>query len=776
MLENAPTDPNLQRSVLLAIASIQPFGMPLGNETPPNSAALTEGGGGAADSGETGRKLTRAEQLEQWKKNRKSGSGVKSSPHTTAAHDRQRSLQGLSSSQVNQRTGSALSAGGSFSAPQAKSTISVRRESGRWSVGGSSAKKAGCPSPSIPLETSPQSDHVTGQAVALFHDPAHDTAAHVESEGRKSEVLVGKDNSSRGVEAPITAAAAAQSTNPMHDRRFSVHVAADDDDDEVEWRVSVSTDNTSQSLIDSNRAAQECVEPSDACTTAASEHPAQAGAAETANSMKAKGEIGGEEDEDLMPQFPRQAVPEAESDKTKAGLACSEHHQSTVETPPTGTSSNPLLNNHGRSSMHPLHADPCHGLVAPCPGTVLRDGGEAEGEGNRGVMASVSLTQEEYDAPLDELLLGTRQDKVHDAALTWGIAGAGAGDETSGFADSGIGTMQVIAETYDEDMLEDQDKVEDEATFFELRTKLFDTTSRLAKCTALLQRMVEENSELHKELEEMRGYKTKCASLQKSLEHVGSLYPLAGLQDATGTATSAVASDSATQGSSDDGSKANSKRPADDAPCAHSPTVEPPASKRSRSSSPVGVKGSMNEALEVVEEAGVDAPVEMRLKAMRTQAEERAHEVVRLRRLLQAREEEFSSERKQLVGKLMASDQARREAEAALETNDGMWKLLVENQMAAVQAKLAAMQQQPETSPTQTQESCAGHDADNMVGEEALSVMGGGAASHVGEEEQPVIPTTQECEDRTSKTSSPADKRASRRKSIIAPPAADCLQ
>ena len=46
----------------------------------------------------------------------------------------------------------------------------------------------------------------------------------------------------------------------------------------------------------------------------------------------------------------------------------------------------------------------------------------------------------------------------------------------------------------------------------------------------------------------------------------------------------------------------------------------------------------------------------------------------------------------------------------------------------------------------------------------------------VGEEEQPVITTTQECEDRTSKTSSPADKRASRRKSIIAPPAADCLQ
>ena len=184
----------------------------------------------------------------------------------------------------------------------------------------------------------------------------------------------------------------------------------------------------------------------------------------------------------------------------------------------------------------------------------------------------------------------------------------------------------------------------------------------------------------------------------------------------------------------------------------------------------------MNEALEVVEEAGVDAPVEMRLKAMRTQAEERAHEVVRLRRLLQAREEEFSSERKQLVGKLMASDQARREAEAALETNDGMWKLLVENQMAAVQAKLAAMQQQPQTSPTQTQKSCAGHDADDTVGEEALSVIGGGAASLVGEEEPPVIPPTQECDDMKSKTSSPAAKRASRRKSIIAPPAADSLQ
>jgi hypothetical protein len=89
-----------------------------------------------------------------------------------------------------------------------------------------------------------------------------------------------------------------------------------------------------------------------------------------------------------------------------------------------------------------------------------------------------------------------------------------------------------------------------------------------------------------------------------------------------------------------------------------------------------------------------EIPVELRVAVLRSRALQMEEEVKRLRCLIQARSGEFAEERKQLVGKLMASEQARRECEAALETNDTMWQQLVQNQMAALQQKIAAQSQQ----------------------------------------------------------------------------------
>ena len=89
-----------------------------------------------------------------------------------------------------------------------------------------------------------------------------------------------------------------------------------------------------------------------------------------------------------------------------------------------------------------------------------------------------------------------------------------------------------------------------------------------------------------------------------------------------------------------------------------------------------------------------EIPVEFRLAVLRSRALQMEEEVKRLRSLIQARAGEFAEERKQLVGKLMVSEQARRECEAALETNDTMWQQLVQNQMAALQQKIAAQSQQ----------------------------------------------------------------------------------
>ena len=194
----------------------------------------------------------------------------------------------------------------------------------------------------------------------------------------------------------------------------------------------------------------------------------------------------------------------------------------------------------------------------------------------------------------------------------------------------------------------------------EVRSQLFDSTSRLARCTALLQRMVEENAELKQELAELHGYKAKCIALEQSLAE---LQRSSGICDEGTSAPPAQAlclAPAPTLHPSESESS-SSKRPYE---ChdGGSSLAAPPGSKRSRPSPQKGEHegdsspGSPRGNVGATEEAG-EVPWEMRVAVLRTRALEREEEVKRLRSLMQAREGEFAQERKQLVGKLMASEQ-----------------------------------------------------------------------------------------------------------------------
>lgn len=129
-------------------------------------------------------------------------------------------------------------------------------------------------------------------------------------------------------------------------------------------------------------------------------------------------------------------------------------------------------------------------------------------------------------------------------------------------------------------------------------------------------------------------------------------------------------------------------------------------------------------------------PIEMRVTVLRSRALEMEEEVKRLRNLIQARESEFAEERKQLVGKLMASEQARREGEAALETNDAMWQQLVQNQMAALQQKIAAQQQRQTIDCGAQDKGDAGASAETAIGAAVASGQDPLRCHLSGEDEQ----------------------------------------
>ena len=194
----------------------------------------------------------------------------------------------------------------------------------------------------------------------------------------------------------------------------------------------------------------------------------------------------------------------------------------------------------------------------------------------------------------------------------------------------------------------------------------------------------------------MQGYKKKCHALETSIKELQLIH-----NTANPDASSALAIISQAKGDDDTGgcagSTGSSKRSAE---CDAEATVGGGISKRSRPSPQKDEKDAEAAEKCVMEDDAEEIPMEMCVAVLRSRAVEREEEVKRLRSLVQARETEFSTERKQLVGKLMASEQARRESEAALETNDAMWQQLVQNQMAVLQQKIAAQAaQQPSIDP-----------------------------------------------------------------------------
>lgn len=192
----------------------------------------------------------------------------------------------------------------------------------------------------------------------------------------------------------------------------------------------------------------------------------------------------------------------------------------------------------------------------------------------------------------------------------------------------------------------------------------------------------------------------KCHALEKSITELQLIHDTANPDASSSLAIiSQAKGDDETGGGACSTGTGSSKRSSE---CDAGATVGGVVCKRSRPSPHKDEKDSEVAEGCVMEDDAEDIsiPMEMCVAVLRSRAVEREEEVKRLRSLVQARAVEFSTERKQLVGKLMASEQARRESEAALETNDTMWQQLVQNQMAVLQQKIAAQAaQQPPLDP-----------------------------------------------------------------------------
>jgi hypothetical protein len=210
------------------------------------AAELSEGGGGPDSGLDYERKLTRAEQLLLWKQ-RRHGRGGKVS-HTS---DKQRSLQGLSSSQVNRRTSSGGGATGDKRAdkmprPAAPSPVPSRRDSARSLRGIGLTLSSPSPSPggsgaASDDEHAPSSREPSVMCLASGVEPS---AAGMQNRSQSASPLECSGEPVSGGDA-------------SHSRRCSIHVPVDDDDDEVEWRVPVTSHRPRSSQGASPAAAQD---------------------------------------------------------------------------------------------------------------------------------------------------------------------------------------------------------------------------------------------------------------------------------------------------------------------------------------------------------------------------------------------------------------------------------------------------------------------------------------------------------------------------------------
>jgi hypothetical protein len=201
------------------------------------AAGLSEGCGGPEAGLDHERKLTRAEQLLLWKQ-RRLGSGGKVS-HTS---DKQRLLQGLSSSQVNRRTGSGGGTTGKrrvdkMPRPAAPSPMPSRRDSARSLR---SVRPRSSPSPShggsgaaSDDEQAPSSREPSVLCLASGVEPSAAGMQH-RSQGTSPLECSGEPVSGGGALQQEASAA-------PDSRRCSIHVPVEEDDDEVEWRVPVTS-------------------------------------------------------------------------------------------------------------------------------------------------------------------------------------------------------------------------------------------------------------------------------------------------------------------------------------------------------------------------------------------------------------------------------------------------------------------------------------------------------------------------------------------------------
>ena len=458
------------------------------------AGAAAEGGGGADADADHERKLTRAEQLLLWKQ-RRHGGGVKA-PHTS---DKQRSLQGLSSSQVNQRTGSGGSAkahrAGTVPSPgaAAPSPVPSRGDSALSLRRGSSGRPRVSPSPS---------PH-RGRAGAASDDEQVPSSREQSVEGVSSGVSSGGD---RGVSRqtgseragePVSAGCAPQqaaSATP-DSRRCSIHVAVEDDDDEVEWRVPVASDgpasgqDASAEDAHDGRIAPALEERVRACARKESRDRA-APCGQTVEEKKLSA---------LAEDMCSDSASMQDTEAAGAQDGTHAHEREAKQTPgeplgmgSTSASEQQLISAAAWCEAHPsqVHMSAQHPVGAE-PGV-------------EDVVSALlsSATPQEQDAEKDT-------GRMEVIAETW-------------MEDFEVGWMLLLRVpllvqpacrflltppmpharplTRNSRLQED----EEEMTMEDVREKLFDTTNRLSRCTSLLQRMVEENAKLKQELTEAK--------------------------------------------------------------------------------------------------------------------------------------------------------------------------------------------------------------------------------------------------------------------------------
>lgn len=203
-----------------------------------------------------------------------------------------------------------------------------------------------------------------------------------------------------------------------------------------------------------------------------------------------------------------------------------------------------------------------------------------------------------------------------------------------------------------------EEELEDEVSKEDLQVQLFDTSNRLAQCTAVLQRMVEENCQLREQVDQLAILKGKCAMLESAVvemrvvqsaaqaaeDHFGKDLPGAAILHGVPDCESADSHDY--------------KRPRVDRK---------------------GGRGQ--ECREDHEELSCGSVAE---------------EVSRLRLALAAQQKEYSEERQRHMEKLMKSEERARTAQAAVTDVNQKWQQLFDSQMITLreQLKVALHQKQ----------------------------------------------------------------------------------